>query len=367
MHAFLSALFRAAATAMFGAASSGDATSSRDDRDSSSSEERLPLLELPRNALEHIASHLVPLTHYAAFACVSRTCRAAAADAEAQAISGEVAYRLLVGDMVPQLMSRRQPRLLVPAGRGVTTVHYAAFADLYRTLIHVSLPVSVVTIDRMAFCDCFALTSVELPEGLTTLGKRAFAGCAALASINMPASLTALGQLCFADCSSLTTVDLSDCHIPVIPDNVFFACRGLTSVSLPARLETIEACAFEECVRLTSVVFPPNHRVTSIHKQALQLCPLVDAASTARIAAINWECEIVLRQTKARHAPDPSQLAREEARRVADHAAAREEEARRHAAQVAQDAREEEAQACRRRELRRMVAAGELARENIYD
>ncbi|MCB5989956.1 leucine-rich repeat protein, partial [Flavobacterium psychrophilum] len=68
---------------------------------------------------------------------------------------------------------------------------------------------------------CSGLTSVTIPNSVITINRGAFAGCSGLTSVTIPNSVTAIGENAFAGCSSLRTVN---CHITsplVINANVF--------------------------------------------------------------------------------------------------------------------------------------------------
>ena len=61
-------------------------------------------------------------------------------------------------------------------------------------LISVSLPSSILSINRSAFSLCTSLISITIPNSVTSIGNRAFEGCCGLTSITIPNSVTSIGS-----------------------------------------------------------------------------------------------------------------------------------------------------------------------------
>ena len=106
----------------------------------------------------------------------------------------------------------------------VTTIGRSAFCDC-RSLTSVTIPDSVTTIGNQAFLSCYSLTSITIPDSVTTIGEWAFSSCYSLTSITIPYSVTTIGEGVFADCSSLTSVYCKPATPPTteVYDNYWYA------------------------------------------------------------------------------------------------------------------------------------------------
>ncbi|MBR1535803.1 MAG: leucine-rich repeat protein [Treponema sp.] len=171
------------------------------------------------------------------------------------------------------------------ATSGITEIK--ASEDLFKgceTLLGISLPKTVTSIEANAFEGCTALEEVILPENLHEIPDYAFYGCTSLSTINFPDSLWSIGKYAFGglvefdedgnmiNWSSgcpLTTVDLSKTQVKYLSEGVFFEC-SLNSVTLPDSLYSIGEWAFNSCYSLTSVTIPAS--VISIEYGAFSSC-----------------------------------------------------------------------------------------------
>ena len=66
---------------------------------------------------------------------------------------------------------------------GVTSIGDFAFENYYRSLISVSIPSSVTSIGKKAFCVCCSLKSLIIPNSVTTIGEGAFGLCESLTNV----------------------------------------------------------------------------------------------------------------------------------------------------------------------------------------
>jgi hypothetical protein len=63
------------------------------------------------------------------------------------------------------------------------------------SLVGITLPNSVTTIEREAFADCINLTSITLPAHITSVPYRTFFHCTALTGTTSLSSVTFLGNI----------------------------------------------------------------------------------------------------------------------------------------------------------------------------
>ncbi len=105
--------------------------------------------------------------------------------------------------------------------------------EFCRTLIDITIPSSVTTIDPWAFYGLSSLESIDLSgcTNLTTISGAAFSDCYALKNITLPEGLKTISH------------------------DAFYMCYYLESITLPDSLTTINSYAFQECSRLTSITF----------------------------------------------------------------------------------------------------------------
>ena len=101
---------------------------------------------------------------------------------------------------------------------GTTTICNNAFEynQIIKTL---TIPDSVKTIERLAFCGCTNLESVDLGNGVELICQSAFEGCG-LIELDIPDSVTELVDSAFAYCKQLEKVSL--------PDNITYGTGATT-------------------------------------------------------------------------------------------------------------------------------------------
>lgn len=123
--------------------------------------------------------------------------------------------------------------------------------DSDSALKEISLPTTLLTIDKLAFNSCTALVEVEIPEGVTSIGSKAFTGCSALTSVYIPSTITTIGDSAFASDSSLSSVVFTEGELDATIGNYAFRyCSSLTSIVLPSNYTSIGDYAFDSCEKL---------------------------------------------------------------------------------------------------------------------
>ena len=132
------------------------------------------------------------------------------------------------------------------------------------SLVSISIPASVETIEGGAFCRCTALQTVTFEKGskLKTIETYVFY-CTSLTSIEIPASVETIEEDAFLGCSSLKTVTFEKGTQLKTLDG-FAGCTSLTTIEIPASVETIGGSAFEDCTSLQSVMFEKGTQLKTI-------------------------------------------------------------------------------------------------------
>lgn len=167
---------------------------------------------------------------------------------------------------------------------GVVSIGVDAFAGCGFT--EVTVPDSVINIDRYAFSGCDKLKNITLPVNLKRIGDNAFAGCG-FTKVSIPGSVKSIGYGIFKNCAELSSITvennnryhsknnclietesktlISGCKNSVIPDDgsvtkignsAFFGCTGLTSINIPDLISIIGNSAFSGCTGLTNITIP---------------------------------------------------------------------------------------------------------------
>ena len=140
------------------------------------------------------------------------------------------------------------------------------------SLVSISIPASVETIEGGAFCRCTALQTVTFEKGskLKTIKSGSiwsgvFESCTSLTTIEIPASVETIGYDAFFGCSSLKTVTFEKgSKLKTVETNVFIYCTSLTSIEIPASVEEIERNAFSGCTSLQTVTFEKGSKLKTI-------------------------------------------------------------------------------------------------------
>ena len=139
------------------------------------------------------------------------------------------------------------------------------------SLVSISIPASVETIEGGAFFRCTALQTVTFEKGskLKTIKSGSiwsgvFESCTSLTTIEIPASVETIGWIAFRNCTSLQTVTFEKgSKLKTIETYVFY-CTSLTSIEIPASVETIEEDAFLGCSSLKTVTFEKGTQLKTL-------------------------------------------------------------------------------------------------------
>lgn len=90
---------------------------------------------------------------------------------------------------------------------GTVLIKYLSFTS-QTNLISITLPNTVVSIERAAFSGCNKLTNITMSNKLEDIGYETFKNCSSLKSIVLPNTLTYIGPRAFDNCTSISTITL---------------------------------------------------------------------------------------------------------------------------------------------------------------
>ena len=137
-------------------------------------------------------------------------------------------------------------------GCRVTTIGLQAFEG-NKTVVSVTLPDSVYTIDDQAFMNCSSLETVKLGKKTSYIGNDAFAYCSKLKNVAFPATVELIGTSAFIYCDSLTSVAVPDAVTQIKGDS-FRYCASLKTVSIGKNADSvINSGAFLDCPSLERI------------------------------------------------------------------------------------------------------------------
>ena len=157
--------------------------------------------------------------------------------------------------------------------------------------------VNLSVLPTEAFLECTNIKSVILPNTLTAIGTQAFWG-SSLVSISIPASVETIEGGAFCRCTALQTVtfekgtqlktigevhDYHDIH------GAFYGCTSLTTIEIPASVEEIRGYAFKGCTSLKTVTFEKGSKLKTISNGAFAFCwalTTVDMSACTQVTVI---------------------------------------------------------------------------------
>ncbi len=122
---------------------------------------------------------------------------------------------------------------------GVACIGSCAFSKCKR-LKKITVPDTVVTIEREAFKNCSALEAVSLPESITCIDVSVFENCKAIKSIDIPKSVTSVFSCAFRECIGLKSISIP-CNVEKLACDAFFACIGLEDFYNHGKCSAVEA------------------------------------------------------------------------------------------------------------------------------
>ena len=130
---------------------------------------------------------------------------------------------------------------------------YAFYGN--ETVTKVTLPSSLLVIDRFAFEECKALNEVVAQEGLEVIDQAAFRN-STLKIFSIPSTVVTIGKQAFYR-TNLTEAVIPD-GVSLIPSFAFYGCELLTTLTIGKRVSVIDEKAFHNCKSLKLTALPEN-------------------------------------------------------------------------------------------------------------
>lgn len=176
---------------------------------------------------------------------------------------------------------------------GISDISYRCFGS-GSGLIEITIPKTVKYIDQLAFWDNKDISVVDIKGGdMTSIGMGAFTNCSSLISISLPDNIETIDYDCFSGCTSLRQVilplyvsDLSGTfdgctslekvrigHAEkptTIGDYTFFRCTSLKEVYAASTITSFGDRCFEDCTSLETFFMPTS--VNEIGKGCFSGC-----------------------------------------------------------------------------------------------
>lgn len=168
------------------------------------------------------------------------------------------------------------------SGMPVTTIGKNAFFG-NKSIMSVSFPESLLSIESRAFDSCTGISSIYLPKGIKSLGQEAF-GNTEISEVFIPKSL----EICncdvatngnvywssgpFSGCSKIKSVIFEDGIAKIIP-HLFSKCSGIEEIIIPETVTEIGDYAFSNCNNLRGINL---ENVSLIGSSAFSSCELLN-------------------------------------------------------------------------------------------
>jgi len=136
----------------------------------------------------------------------------------------------------------------------VTKIGANAFDGACQSVVNLTIPNSVESIEDFAFYECYDLTGLTLGTGVLDIGENAFGGCISLSTLEIPDNVTDIGNLAFVNCDALTNLTLG-ASLVNIGEGAFGYCQALISLTIPNSVANIGTESFYGCDSLTEAIF----------------------------------------------------------------------------------------------------------------
>ncbi|MBQ8680086.1 MAG: leucine-rich repeat domain-containing protein [Treponema sp.] len=129
-----------------------------------------------------------------------------------------------------------------------------------KTLVEkVTIPSSVVEIQKDAFADCQKIKHIVIPQSVERLGEGIFRQCLYIEKVYIGGCAENIPDNMFAGCSSLK--DVSIAYGVKSIGKAFTGCTSLETIEIPDTVESIADFAFSGCSNLKTVILPDSIKI----------------------------------------------------------------------------------------------------------
>ena len=190
---------------------------------------------------------------------------------------------------------KKEKNIVIP--EGVTVIAAYTCKD-FEELENLTLPSTLVTIEKFAFYNCPKLKTVDftrckhlkeigenafaycekleeldIPNSVKSIGMHTFSHCDSLKQVFLPASLEEAEKNIFGFCKKLEEIDFSKCtQFKRLSWDLMCACENLKKIILPVSLEEIGNETFLCCEELEEIDFSLCTQLKRIGDEAFSYC-----------------------------------------------------------------------------------------------
>ena len=129
--------------------------------------------------------------------------------------------------------------------------------------------------------------NIVIPEGVTVIAAGTCSYFEELENLTLPSTLVTIEKSAFENCPKLKTVDFTRCkHLKEIGENAFAYCKKLLNIVLPDSVKFIGQEAFANCRALRLVVLPAS--LEKLEDDVFQYCKLdnLDMSKVTHLSTI---------------------------------------------------------------------------------
>lgn len=162
-----------------------------------------------------------------------------------------------------------------------------AFANC-TALTSVTLLPHIKRVEYGAFYGCTAIDQVDISDGVLEISDFAFAGCKNIETIHIESDFEKLGYCVFDGCRNVNTIEIAvdnktynngNNKDAIIKTSTKTLVRGCNNTIIPNNITTIDDYAFAWCTKMTSINIPKS--VTSIGNNAFGHCKKLEEINYA--------------------------------------------------------------------------------------
>ena len=190
---------------------------------------------------------------------------------------------------------KKEKNIVIP--EGVTVIAAYTCKD-FEELENLTLPSTLVTIEKFAFYNCPKLKTVDftrckhlkeigenafaycekleeldIPNSVKSIGMHTFYHCDSLKQVFLPASLEEAEKNIFGFCKKLEEIDFSKCtQFKRLSWDLMCTCENLKKIILPVSLEEIGNGTFSSCEELEEVDFSLSTQLKRIGDNTFAYC-----------------------------------------------------------------------------------------------